>query len=133
MSGTSDQEVSEADKSAILSLDRRYAEAWKQSDWATVAVLVAPDYWGAGEGFSWDFQKLREAFPKIKLLEYRNEPPSVKALGRDAILVNYITRMRETDDGVDISGRYWYSQIWVRRAGAWRLLVEQEVPLRESP
>jgi hypothetical protein len=37
--------------------------------------------------------------------------------------------MRETYAGQDISGRYWSSDVWVRRGGRWLLLVEQELPL----
>ena len=124
------QQIPESVKSEILSLDHRYAEAWRQGDWATVESLVAPDYEAIGEDFSWSLQNLREEFPKVKLLEYKNGPASLEALGPDTILLSYVTRMQETADGKDISGRYWYSQIWVRRAGAWRLLVEQEIPLR---
>ena len=130
--GDQGQQIPESVKSEILSLDHRYAEAWRQGDWATVESLVAPDYSGIGADFSWNLQNLREEFPKVKLLEYNNEPASLKALGPDAVLLSYVTRMRETSDGKDISGKYWYSQVWVRRVGGWRLLVEQEIPLRES-
>lgn len=129
--GGQSQVLSESLKSEILSLDHRYAEAWRQGDWATVASLMAPDYWGGGADFSWNLETLRQEFPKVKLLEYQNDPKRVQALGPNAVLLSYVTRMRETYDGEDISGRYGYSQIWVRRVGGWRLLVEQEIPLRD--
>ena len=53
----------------------------------------------------------------------------MKLLAPDLALVNYVMWMRETYDGKDMSGRYWYSQIWVRREGRWLLLVEQELPM----
>jgi hypothetical protein len=131
-SGDHSRPIPDALKSEILSLDHRYAEAWRQGDWATVESLVAPDYSAIGADFSWNLKTLREEFPRVKLLEYRNEPATLKAVGPDAVLLGYVTTMRETADGKDISGKYWYSQVWVRRVGGWRLLVEQEVPLRES-
>ena len=117
----------------ILPRDREYEEAWLRADWKKVAALVAPDYWGVGDDFSWDFAKLQEEFPKVKALEYKDEAPQVKQLSPGLVLLNRITRMRETYAGADISGRYWISEIWVHRSGRWLLLVEQEVLIQAIP
>ena len=117
----------------VLARDHEYSKAWLQADWKAVAALVAPEYWGVGDDFSWDFAKLKQEFPKAKALEYENEAPRLKRLGPDLVLINRVTRMRETYAGADISGRYWISEIWVRRNGRWLLLVEQEVLLQPVP
>jgi hypothetical protein len=90
--------------------------------------MVAPDYY-VFDGAGGNIARLREAFPKIKTLGYKQEQPYVKILSADLVLVNHLMQMRETYDGKDMSGRYWYSQIWVRREGRWLLLVEQELPM----
>ena len=120
-------------ESQVLARDQEYAEAWLRGDWETVAVIVAPEYWGVGDDFSWDLAKLREEFPKAKAIAYKNEAPHVKQLGPDLALLNRVTTMRETYAGADISGRYWISEIWTLRDGRWLLLVEQEIPLQPGP
>jgi hypothetical protein len=120
-------------ESQVLARDREYSEAWLRGDWEAVAGIVAPEYWGAGSDFSWDLARLKEEFPKAKAMAYRNEAPHVKGLGPGLVLLNRVTTMRETYAGADISGRYWISEIWVRRDGRWLLLVEQEIPLQPDP
>jgi hypothetical protein len=36
-------------------LDRAMTEAYLQRDWRALSGLVAPEYYGAGQGFEWDF------------------------------------------------------------------------------
>jgi ketosteroid isomerase-like protein len=122
------QSGSESVVAEVLARDHEYAEAWRRGDWPAIEAMIAPDYYvfdGAGGGIA----RLREEFPKIKLLEYKSEQPHVQILAPDLVLVNYVMQMRETYDGKDMSGRYWYSQIWIRREGRWLLLVEQELPM----
>jgi hypothetical protein len=82
-----------------------------------------------GRGSSGIFTALQREFPKIHLSEFHLERQRVKPLSPDLILVNDTFTMRETYAGQDISGRYWSSDVWVRRGGRWLLLVEQELPL----
>ena len=112
----------------VLARSHDYDEAWLRGEWSAVKAILAPDYY-VFDGAEGDIARLREDFPKIKTLEYKQEQPHVKILAADLVLVNHVMQMRETYDGKDMSGRYWYSQIWVRREGRWLLLVEQELPM----
>lgn len=111
-------------------LDRRLTDVYLHRDWPGLAAMVAPDYYGAGDGFEWDFTALQREFPKIQLLELQVERQHVKRLAADVILVNDIFVMRESYENQNISGRYWSGDIWVKRDGRWLLLVEQEIPLK---
>jgi hypothetical protein len=117
-------------ESQVLGRDQAYAQAWLKGDWESVAAIVAPEYWGVGDDFSWDFAKLKEEFPKAKAIAYTSEKPQVRQLAPGLALLNRVTSMRETYAGTDISGRYWVSEIWTLRDGRWLLLVEQEVLLQ---
>ncbi len=112
----------------VLARAHEYDEAWLRGDWPAVKAMLAPDYY-VFDGDEGDVARLQEEFPKIKTLEYKQEQPHVKILAVDLVLVNHVMQMRETYDGKDMSGRYWYSQIWARRDGRWLLLVEQELPM----
>ncbi|HTV58791.1 MAG TPA: nuclear transport factor 2 family protein [Verrucomicrobiae bacterium] len=111
-------------------LDRRLTDTYLRHDSTALADLVAPDYYGTGEGFEWDFAALQREFPKIHLSELHLERQRVKRLAPHLVLVNDFVTMREIYGDQDISGRYWSSDIWVQRNGRWLLLVEQEVPLK---
>jgi len=113
-----------------VALDRQLTEVYLHRDWPALAAIVAPDYYGTGEGFEWDFAALQREFPKIQLSDFHIERQHVKRLAPDLILINDVLTMREIYAGQNISGRYWSGDIWVRRDGRWLLLVEQEVPLR---
>ena len=126
--GAGGQSGSELVAAEVLARAHEYDEAWLRGDWPAAEAMLAADYY-VFDGVEGDLARLRQEFPKIKTLEYKQEQPHVKILAADLILVNHVMQMRETYDGKDISGRYWYSQIWVRREGRWLLLVEQELPM----
>jgi len=109
-----------------LAMDDRLSKIYQTGDLAGLKALYAPDYLGywAGQGAA-DFATVQREFPKIRLLEfYRGF--AVKELAPGLVLLNEDGMMRETYDGVDVSGQYHYTT--VRRAGRWQLLFEQEVP-----
>ena len=119
-----------ATEATAVTLDTSLTNAYLHQDWNTLSAIVAPDYYGVGDGIEWDYAALKREFPKIHLVEARAEYRHVKSLGPDMLLINENMTIRETYDGHDISGRYAMSDIWVRRNGAWFLLVEQELPLK---
>ena len=111
-------------------LDRQLTEAYLRQDWAALEKIVAPDYSGFTLDEQWNLSTLKREFPKVHLVDLMVERQQVKRLRPDLILVSDVFTMHETYSGQDISGRYWSSDIWVRRNGKWLLLVEQEVPLK---
>lgn len=129
--GSQSSSPQSADSSAeAAALDHQLTEAYLRQDWAALEKIVAPDYSGFTADEQWDFSALKREFPKIHLADLNVERQQVKRLGPDLILASDVLTMHETYAGQDISGRYWTSDIWVRRNGKWLLLVEQEVPLR---
>ena len=115
----------------VLAADQAYADAWLRSDWAAASAMIAPDYFGLSPDGSIDQFRLRDVFARAKALGYTRTTPHTKVLASDVVMVSYEQQMKETFDGRDISGRYWYSTIWKRLDGRWKLLVEQEIPLDE--
>jgi Domain of unknown function (DUF4440) len=120
-----------ADSSAEgAALDRQLTEAYLRQDWTALEKIVAPDYSGLTLEDQWGFPALKREFPKVHLVDLHVERQQIKRLSPDLILVSDVFTMHETYAGQDISGRYWSSDIWVRRSGKWLLLVEQEVPVK---
>ena len=95
------ERASDDDSGAIEGavLDSQLTEICLHRDWPALEVIVAPDYYGTGEGFEWDFAALRREFPKIQLSNLRVERQHVKRLAPDLILVNNISTIRETFGG----------------------------------
>jgi hypothetical protein len=125
---SSRQSADSAGEGALL--DRQLTDVYLRQSWEALEKMVAPDYAGFAGDEQWDFSALKREFPKIHLTDLHIEHQQVKRLSRDMILVTDVLTMHETYAGQDISGRYWTSDVWVRRNGKWLLLVEQEVPLK---
>jgi ketosteroid isomerase-like protein len=116
-------------RAEILAMDDRLAKIYRTGDLPGLKALYAPDYLGywAGQRAA-DLATVQREFPKVKLLEFHRDFAVVKELAPGVALLNEDGTMRETYNGVDVSGRYHYTTIWIKRAGRWRLLFEQEVP-----
>jgi ketosteroid isomerase-like protein len=56
----------------------------------------------------------------------------VRAYG-DAAVVTYITTDKGKFKGQDISGRYRWTDIFVRRAGTWQIVAGQGTPIQPPP
>lgn len=125
-------EVPAVVRTEILELSDEVTRIYKRGDWPALASLVAPDYLGCAPGVEWDLAKLKVEFPKIRLIDYRAEGATVKALAPGLILLNQDGLLKEAYDGQDVSGRYRFTTIWARREGRWRLLFEQEIPLSSA-
>jgi hypothetical protein len=125
------QQKSSADVSdaEVLRLEDQLTEVYRGRDAQALASLVAPEYYGNAGDFEWDHAALMREFPKIRLSDLQVERRHVKWLTTDLLQINSVQTMQEVYDGQDISGRYWTSDIWVRRDGKWLLFVEQEIPL----
>jgi hypothetical protein len=106
----------------------------KRGDWPALAKVLAPDYRGTAPGEAeWTLATYKAELPKIHPIEWHREGSSFKCLAPGVILQNEDGVLRETYADQDISGRYRFTTIWVRRGGRWRLLFEQEVPLTPAP
>ncbi len=114
----------------ILAADKAYASAWLAGDWAAASALTAPNYYGVSTDTEIDHPGLEKLFPKAKAFDYQKQtPPHVRVLTPDLAMISYEMTMKETYEGRDISGLYWYATTWTRTPQGWKLLVEQEIPL----
>jgi hypothetical protein len=113
----------------ILAADQQYGAAWLKGDWAAASALTAPNYYGVSTDFELDQAGLKEIFPKVKAFGYEKQAPHVRVFSPSLAIVSYEMTMKETYDGRDISGRYWYATTWTLIDGSWKLLMEQEIPL----
>ena len=127
-----DAESLESLRTEALALSDQLVGIYKSGDWRALLSLLDPGYLGTAPGIQWNLAALQREFPKIRLSEYHREAFIVKKLAPGMVLLNEDGTLRETYDGQDISGRYRFTTIWVKRAGSWRLLFEQEVPLAEE-
>ncbi len=114
---------------AVLAADQAYGAAWLKGDWAAASALTAPNYYGVSTDFELDHAGLKELFSKVRALGYEQQSPHVRVLRPDLAIVSYEMTMKETYDGHDISGRYWYATTWTLIDGSWKLLMEREIPL----
>jgi hypothetical protein len=92
---------------AVQQRDSVYQAAWLRGDEAALESMLAPGY-SYFDGEPGDLATSRKEFPRLKFLEYHYEWREVQALGSDHVLLKNILWMRETLDGKEISGRYWY-------------------------
>ncbi len=114
----------------ILAADKAYASAWLAGDWAAASALTAPNYYGVSTDLELDYPGLEKLFPKAKAFDYQKQtPPHVRVLTRSLAMISYEMTMKETYEGRDISGLYWYATTWTRTRDGWKLLIEEEIPL----
>ena len=134
--GDSDPQLSVRDvakiSAAVLSADQEYSAAWLKGDWAAASALIAPNYYGVSTDLELDHTGLEKLFRKVRAFGYEQQASHVRVLRPDLAIVSYEMTMKETYDGKDISGRYWYATTWTLIGGSWKLLVELEIPLDAS-
>ncbi len=116
----------------VIALSDRYTSAYKRRDWAAVDSLIGDDYVGTGVGMVWNRDSLRLEFPQIRLIAYERRSALVTPLTPDIVLLSEDGFLNETVAGQEISGSYRFTTVWARRAGTWRLVFEQEVPVPKT-
>jgi ketosteroid isomerase-like protein len=120
---------------ALMKIEHDMLAALLKKDAATFgkyfaddAVLTTPD--GAMQTKA---QLLGEVKSGALVLESSSiSDMKVKAHG-DAAVVTYITTDKGTYKGQDISGRFRWTDVFVRRGGAWQLVAGQGTPIQAPP
>jgi hypothetical protein len=111
----------------MLGMSDRLTAIYRNRDWPALDSLLAEDYLGSAPGLEWNRDSLRAEFPMIHLIGSTREGATVKWLAPGTALLNEDVKLRESFGGEDISGRYRWTTIWVRRGGGWKLAFEQEL------
>ena len=103
-------------------MERKWAEAIVNRDMATLEELIADDF--AGTSWTGGTYSKTKAMTDIEfrvfVAESLNlEDVKVSVFG-DTAVVTMIQVEKSKYDNLDCSGRYGYSDVWVKRDGRWQ-------------
>lgn len=122
----------EASEKALLALERRWMGALQQRDASALSQLVSDDFTlvsprlvvVAGERDRYFQHAMRE----LSLTSYELEGVTVRLYGRAAVVSGRL-RQSATVGGEDWGGSYLFTDVWVSRDGAWRVVSRHASPL----
>lgn len=116
--------LAQDDAQALITLEQQYSDAFARKDTAFVDKLLVPDWQGIqSDGRVFDkAMAIREfAHSKIQTSSIKNHDVTVALYGDIAVVQGFEDEV-STLDGKDSSGRYAWTDVFQKRAGAWRLL-----------
>jgi ketosteroid isomerase-like protein len=106
----------------IIGLERKWAEAIVNRDIATLEELIADDF--VGTSWTGDTYSKNKAMTDIEFRIFvaesmKLEDVKVNVFGDTAVVT--LTQVEKSKyDNLDCSGRYGYSDVWVKRNGRWQ-------------
>jgi ketosteroid isomerase-like protein len=106
----------------IIDLERKWAEAIVNRDMGTLNEIIAEDF--TGTAWSGDTYSKTKAINDIEYRVYVAqsldlEGIKVKVFGDTAVVT--LTQFEKSKyDNQDCSGRYGYSDVWLKRNGSWQ-------------
>jgi ketosteroid isomerase-like protein len=110
------------EEQTIIGLERKWAEAIVNRDMVTLEEILADDFTGTswmGDTYS-KAQAMTDIEFKVFVAESLNlEDVKVNIFG-DTAVVSLIQVEKSKYDNFDCSGRYGYSDVWVKRNGRWQ-------------
>lgn len=123
--GTPQRDSHEAAEKALLALERRWMGALQQRDASSLSQLVADDFTlvsprlvvAAGDRDRYFQHAMRD----LSLTSYELEGVAVRLYGRTAVVSGRL-RQSATVAGEDWGGDYHFTDVWVSRDGAWRVV-----------
>jgi uncharacterized protein (TIGR02246 family) len=114
--------------SELRGLSERWFQAWLAKDAVTVERLMAEDYLYIGpNGLTLDRQAILAIIrsPSYRLDQGGRTEVVVRALGQDAAVVRHRYQGAGSFEGTAFTDDHRCVMVWERRAGAWRLVMEQ--------
>jgi uncharacterized protein (TIGR02246 family) len=114
--------------SEVRALSERWFQAWLEKDAGTVDRLMADDYIYIGpNGLVLDRQAILGVIrsPTYRLDRGTRTEIVVRAVGRDAAVVRHRYRGAGAFDGNSFTDDHRGLMVWEKRAGEWRLALEQ--------
>jgi hypothetical protein len=106
----------------IIGLEKKWAEAIVNRDMGTLNEIIADDF--TGTGWSGDTYSKTKAINDIEYRVYVAqsldlENIKVKVFGDTAVVT--LTQVEKSKyENMDCSGRYGYSDVWLKRNGSWQ-------------
>jgi ketosteroid isomerase-like protein len=110
------------DELAIINLEKKWAEAIVNRDMGTLNEIIANDF--TGTAWSGDTYSKTKAVDDIEFRIYVAqsldlENIKVKVFGDTAVVT--LTQVEKSKyDNTDCSGRYGYTDVWMKRNGTWQ-------------
>jgi hypothetical protein len=123
-------------RDVFVTLEKRFLEAWKAGDSATLSSLLADDYLEIGGTLSARLN--REAALKglasLRPTAYELSDPQVVLLNPEAGLLSYALTVQRPSQVKEVTpSRFAVSSAWAHRGGKWLSVFRQVVPLQETP
>ncbi len=122
----------EVTEKALLASERRWMGALQQRDASALSQLVSDDFTlvsprlvvAAGDRDAYFQHAMRD----LSLTSYELEGVTVRLYGRAAVVSGRL-RQSATVAGEDWGGDYFFTDVWVSRDGAWRVVSRHTSPL----
>jgi hypothetical protein len=106
---------------------RKVWENFKNRDKAALAATLADGFRALEEGANFtDAKEYLSGIDDFVLKSYDLSDYVVTPLGADSVLLNYHARYEGVSGGETSKGNAGFSEVWVRRAGNWKLQYLQE-------
>ena len=117
----------------LLALEIKWMDALKMRDASTLGQVVADDFVSVSpraDGVVSDRARyLDHATRELKLTSYEFRDLTVRLYGRTAIVSGRLTQTATAANGDDLGGSYFFTDVWVSRDGAWRVVSRHASPL----
>lgn len=117
----------------LIALEAKWMDALKLRDGSTLGQVVADDFVAVNpraNGVVSDRTRyLEHAMRELRLTSYEFKDVTVRLYGRTAIVSGRLTQTASAANGEDLSGSYFFTDVWVSRDGAWRVVSRHASPL----
>lgn len=127
----------QSDEQQLLSLEQQWSNAMKSGDASALARIEADDYvftdpTGRITSKQDDLNGLQSGQVKIQTADLSNL--QVHIVGDTAVVTGQET-LKGMDHGKDISGKYAFTDTWVKRNGQWQAVATQanKLPSQQTP
>lgn len=117
----------------LISLEIKWMEALKLRDAGTLTQVLAEDFVSVSPRSAGVVSDragyLEHAARELKLTSYEFEGLTVRLYGRTALVSGRLTQTASAANGEDLGGSYIFTDVWVSRDGAWRVVSRHASPL----
>ncbi len=117
----------------LIALEMKWMDALKLRDANTLGQVIADDFVSvnprAAGVVSDRAEYLGHAARELRLTSYEFEGLTVRLYGRTAVVSGRLTQTASGAGGDDLSGSYFFTDVWVGRDGAWRVVSRHMSPL----
>ena len=116
---------------ALLKIEEDLLAGILKSDWALFDRYMAPGFVFVGPDGSMQDKAQWMADAKsgaLKIESSKNEDMKVRVYG-DTAVVTYRSIDKGTFKGMDISGQYRWTDVFIKRAGKWQIVSTQGSPI----